>query len=184
MTQYVTSPPTASFLNYPTVTMAIEFPDESCPPMRCIRHSNRTDRLFMLTAVHLLTNLSAVGFKKRKTFLFFPRYTYKRSRWECTFSSRPRVVLTLYLKLGLNSTLDAGVRVWHFPGKGIFTHLSQASALGQGLKIIWGRCSEAVHNKTSESFSVLLLPNWPQDPLTFFIGCFDSVRVQILPTGL
>lgn len=60
------------------------------------------------------------------------------------FSSRPRVVLTLYLKLGLNSTLDAALRVWHFPGKGIFTHLSQASALGRRLKIIWGCCSEAV----------------------------------------
>lgn len=60
------------------------------------------------------------------------------------FSARLIVVLTLYLKLGLNSTLDAAVRVWHFPGKGIFTHLSQASAVGQRLKIIWGCCSEAV----------------------------------------
>lgn len=34
------------------------------------------------------------------------------------FGSRPRVVLTLYLKLGLNSTLDVAVRVWHFPSKG------------------------------------------------------------------
>lgn len=63
MTQYVTNSPAALLLNRPTVAMAIEFPDESCPPMRCLRHRNRTDRLLVPTAVHLPTNLFAVGFR-------------------------------------------------------------------------------------------------------------------------
>lgn len=73
MTQYVTSPPTAPVLNHPAVAMAIEFPDESCPPMRCLRHSNQTDSLFMLTAVHLPTNLSAAGFRIGAFPFFSPR---------------------------------------------------------------------------------------------------------------
>lgn len=40
------------------------------------------------------------------------------------FNSRLKEVLTLFLKLGPNSALDIAAWVWHFPGKGIFTHLS------------------------------------------------------------
>ena len=61
------------------VAMAIEFPDESCPQMRGLRHRNRSDSLCMLTAVHLPTNLSAVGFRIRTfPFLFPPRATRTR----------------------------------------------------------------------------------------------------------
>ncbi len=138
--------PSHCSLSHVAVAMAIEFSDESCPPMRCLRHSNRSDRLFMLTAAHLPTNLSAVGFRIC-TFPFFfypPLHVQEILMRVHMFSSRLRVVLTLYLKLGLNTTLDAAVRVWHFPGRGIFAHLSQACALGQRLKIIWGCRSKAL----------------------------------------
>lgn len=78
MTQYVTSLPTAPILSHVAVAMAIEFPDESCPPMRCLRHSNRSDSLFMLTAAHLPTNLSAVGFRICTFPFFFPPTTRTR----------------------------------------------------------------------------------------------------------
>lgn len=147
MTQCVTGPPTAPFLSHAAVAMAIEFPDESCPPMRCLRHCNRSDSLLMLTVERLTTNLSAVGFRIC-AFPFSPHplllHIQEILMRVHMFRSRPRVVLTLYLKLGLHSTLDVAVRVWHFQGKGMFTHLSRASALGQRLKIIGGCCSEAV----------------------------------------
>ena len=59
--QYVTNPTTAPILSKAAVATAVHFPDESCPPMRCLRHSNRANSLFMLTAAHIPTNLSAVG---------------------------------------------------------------------------------------------------------------------------
>lgn len=79
MAQYVTSPPTVPILSHLAVAMAIQLPDESCPPMRCIRHSNRSGSLILLTAINLPTNLSAVGFRNC-IFPFFPAfYTYKRA---------------------------------------------------------------------------------------------------------
>lgn len=112
MAQYVTSPPTVPILSHLAVAMAIQFPDESCPPMRCIRHSNRSGSLILLTAINLPTNLSAVGFIKLH-ISFLPRLLYLQESLmrAHVFGSRLRVVLTLYLKLGLNSTLDVAVRV-------------------------------------------------------------------------
>lgn len=65
MTQYAKSLLTAPILSLLAVAMVIEFSDESCPPMRCIRHSDRSGRPFQLTAVHLPTNLTAVCFSFR-----------------------------------------------------------------------------------------------------------------------
>lgn len=45
------------------VAMAIELSDESCTPVRYLHHSNQSDSLFMLTAVHQPTNLSVLGFR-------------------------------------------------------------------------------------------------------------------------
>lgn len=103
----------------------LSFPDESCPPMRCIRHSHRPGSLFLLTAIHLPTNLTVVGFGFCAS-LPSPLPIQEILMRVHMFNSGLKEVLTLFLKLGLNSALDIAARVWHFPGKGIFTHLSQA----------------------------------------------------------
>lgn len=74
----------------------------------------------MLTAAHLPTNLSAVGFGictfPSLFFSFFllslpPVHVQEILMRVHMFSCRPRVVLTLYLKRGLNLTLDVAERV-------------------------------------------------------------------------
>lgn len=56
---YSPLPPGLSMLS----TWQLRFPDESCPPMRCARHSNRPGGPFLRTAIHLATNLTAAGFR-------------------------------------------------------------------------------------------------------------------------
>lgn len=109
LTQCVTIPPTAPILSHVAVAMAIELPDERCPPMRYLCHSNQSDSLCMLRAVHLPTNLSAFGFRICTPPL--PVHIQEILMRVHMFSCRPRVVLTLYLKHGLNLTLDVAVRV-------------------------------------------------------------------------
>lgn len=99
------------------------------------------------------------------------------------FGSRPRVVLTLYLKLGLNSTLDVAVRVWHFRQGHIhtpFTSLCSGAEAKNNLRMLQWSCFTI---KPLLSLGLLLLPNWLQDLLTYFIGCFDSVGAKILPAA-
>lgn len=66
-----------------------------------------------------------------------------------------------------------------FLGEGTFAHLSRAPAPGRGLKIL-----SCFTIKPLLSPTLLLLPNWLADLLTFFIGCFDSVGAKILPAVL
>lgn len=169
------------------VAMAIEFPDLSCPQMRCLRHRNRSDSLCMLTAVHLPTNLSAVGFRIRTfPFLFSPPLHIQEILMRVhMFGSRPREVLTLYLKLGLNSTRDDAVRVWHFPSKGHirtpFTGLRCGAEAKNNRRMLRWSCLTI---KPLLSPGLSLLPNWLQDLLTCFIGCFDSVADKVLAATL
>lgn len=146
--------------------------------MRYLHHSNQSDSLFMLTAAHLPTNLSVFGFRTPPPI---PVHTQEILMRVLMFSCRLRVVLTFHLKLGLNLTLDVAVWVWRFLSKGIFAHLSQASALGQRLKILYKYCSGAVtpSNKIKPLLSprLLLPPNWLRDHLTF-TGCFDRCESQ------
>lgn len=98
------------------------------------------------------------------------------------FGSRLRVVLTLYLELGLNSTLDVAAWGVTFPRQGHihtpFTSLCSGAEAKNNHKDV---AVKLFHNKPSPG--LLLLPNWLQDLFTYFIGCFDSMEAKILPAA-